>query len=85
MVCLRKLRKGSEVWSIESSKTDEQVELEIIQQFPKKSKCKIPEIPQNSNFTVKLDDALEAYCKKGEIVWFNMDGSNWPCLVLNSF
>ena len=85
MVCLRKLRKGSEVWSLESSKTDEQVELEIIQQFPKKSKCKIPKIPQNSNFTVKLDDALEAYCKKGEIVWFNMDGSNWPCLVLNSF
>jgi hypothetical protein len=78
---------GSEVWSTESRKTDEQVEQEIIAQAQRKVKSRLsfPSIPQSTNFNIDLKHAIMAQFKKGEIVWFSMDGSNWPCVVLASF
>lgn len=77
---------GSEVWSIESRKSDEQVEQEIIAQAQRKVKSRLPfpSIPQSTNFNIDLKDAIMAEFKRGEIVWFSMDGSNWPCVVLAS-
>lgn len=76
---------ASEVWSIESRKSDEQVELEIISKSLKKVKSRIPHVPQSTDFNVRLIDALRGLFRKGEIVWFSMDGSNWPCLVLSCY